>query len=45
MRITNSMMVNNLLRNLYKNYTKMDKAQQQMLASQKFLRPPMIPSV
>ncbi len=39
MRITNSMMVNNLLRNLYKNYTKMDKAQQMLASQKKFLRP------
>lgn len=39
MRITNSMMVNNLLKNLYKNYTKMDKAQQMLASQKKFLRP------
>ncbi len=39
MRVTNSMMVNNLLRNLYKNYTKMDKSQQMLSSQKKFLRP------
>ncbi len=39
MRVTNNMMVNNLLRNLYKNYTKMDKAQQMLSSQKKFLRP------
>jgi len=33
------MMVNNLLRNLYKNYTKMDKSQQMLSSQRKFLRP------
>jgi len=33
------MMVNNLLRNLYKNYTKMDKSQQMLSSQKKFLRP------
>lgn len=32
-------MVNNLLRNLYKNYTKMDKSQQMLASQKKFLRP------
>lgn len=39
MRVTNTMMVNNLLRNLYKNYTKMDKSQQMLSSQKKFLRP------
>lgn len=39
MRVTNNMMVNNLLRNLYKNYTKMDKSQQMLSSQKKFLRP------
>ena len=39
MRVTNNMMVNNLLRNLYKNYTKMDKSQQMLASQKKFLRP------
>lgn len=39
MRVTNGMMVNNLLRNLYKNYTKMDRAQQMLSSQKKFLRP------
>jgi len=39
MRVTNNMMVNNLLRNLYKNYTKMDKSQQMLASQRKFLRP------
>lgn len=39
MRVTNNMMVNNLLRNLYKNYTKMDKSQQMLSSQRKFLKP------
>lgn len=39
MRVTNNMMVNNLLRNLYKNYTKMDKSQQMLASQKRFLRP------
>ena len=39
MRVTNNMMVNNLMRNLYKNYTKMDRAQQMLSSQKKFLRP------
>lgn len=39
MRVTNNMMVNNLLRNLYKNYTKMDRTQQMLASQKKFLRP------
>ena len=39
MRVTNSMMVNNLMRNLYKNYTKMDRAQQMLSSQKKFLSP------
>jgi len=33
------MMVNNLLRNLYKNYTKMDRTQQMLASQKRFLRP------
>jgi len=39
MRVTNGMMVNNLLRNLNKNISRMDKIQQQMASGKKFVNP------
>ncbi len=39
MRVTNSMMVNNMMRNITKNYGRMDKLQQQMSSGKKFNRP------
>ena len=39
MRVTNSMMVNNLMRNLNKNLTRMDKTQQSLSSGKKFVNP------
>lgn len=39
MRVTNGMMVNNMMRNLTKNYSRMDKLQQQMASGKKFNKP------
>ena len=39
MRVTNSMMVNNLLVNLNKNGTRLTKYQQQMQTGKKFSKP------
>lgn len=39
MRVTNSMMANNMMRNLNKNLGKMERMQQQMASGKKFSRP------
>jgi flagellar hook-associated protein 3 FlgL len=39
MRVTNTMMTNNLMRNLNKNLSRMEKLQQQMASGKKFTRP------
>ncbi|WP_372999311.1 flagellar hook-associated protein FlgL [Lutispora sp.] len=39
MRVTNGMMVNNMMRNITRNYSRMDKLQQQMATGKKFNRP------
>ncbi|HWQ30246.1 MAG TPA: flagellar hook-associated protein FlgL [Negativicutes bacterium] len=39
MRVTNGMMVNNLMRNLNKNLSRMEKTQQQMSSGKKFVNP------
>ncbi len=39
MRVTNSMMVNNMMRNLNRNLTRMDKIQQNMASGKKFTNP------
>ena len=39
MRVTNSMMINNLMRNLNNNLTRMEKTQQSLSSGKKFTRP------
>ena len=39
MRVTNSMMINNLMRNLNKNLGRMDHLQQKMASGKQFIRP------
>ncbi len=39
MRVTNNMLINNLMRNLNSNYTKMDRIQQQLTTGRKFQLP------
>ena len=39
MRVTNGMMVNNLMRNLNKNLNRMEKTQQQLSSGKKFINP------
>jgi flagellar hook-associated protein 3 FlgL len=39
MRVTNGMMVNNMMRNITRNYSRMDKLQEMMATGKKFNRP------